>query len=151
MRSFVPFLVCLGMLHGCTPAPQSAAGFRLPDGDADRGQEAFVALQCHACHMVEGLDAEFVGTGAAMVPLGGEVSRVRSYGELVTSVINPSHRLAEGFSREEISTAGGESLMALAYLNEAMTVQELIDLVAFLQSRYELRIPDINPYDYIYQ
>jgi hypothetical protein len=84
-----------------------------------------------------------------MVTLGGEVTRVKTYGELVTSIINPSHRLARGYPTEEVSAAG-ESLMALAYLNDVMTVQQLIDLVAFLQARYEVRPPAYDADWYLY-
>ena len=36
--------------------------------------------------------------------------------------------------------------MALAYLNDVMTVQQLINLVAFLQSSYEVVPPPVEPY-----
>lgn len=149
MRNCLAFLACIGVLYACTPGPQSSTGFRLPEGSANRGEEAFVTLRCHACHEVEDLPLEFLGTGAAMVTLGGEVTRVKTYGELVTSIINPSHRLAQGYPTEEVSAAG-ESLMALAYLNDVMTVQQLIDLVAFLQARYEVRPPAYDADWYLY-
>lgn len=149
MRDHLILLACVGILNACTPGPESAMGFRLPEGSADRGEEAFVALRCHACHDVEGLQLEYLGTGAALVTLGGEVGRVKTYGELVTSIINPSHRLAPGYPAEEIS-AGGVSLMSLAYLNEVMTVQQLTDLVAFLQTRYDVRPPAYDGDWYLY-
>jgi L-cysteine S-thiosulfotransferase len=65
--------------------------------------------------------------------LGGEVSYIHSYGELVTSVIHPSHGLAPGFSREKIQTG---ALSPMPEFNDMMTVRQMIDLVAFLQSRY---------------
>ena len=39
--------------------------------------------------------------------------------------------------------------MTLAYLNDVMTVQQLIDLVAFLQASYQLVPPPVSPYSYI--
>jgi len=95
------------------------------------------------------LQLEPLGTGEPLVTLGGQVTRVRTYGELVTSIINPSHRLAPGYPIEDISRVG-ESLMALAYLNEVMTVQQLVDLVAFLQTRYEVIPPEYDPYGLLY-
>ncbi len=77
------------------------------------------------------------------VRLGGEVSRIGTYGELVTSIINPSHRLAKGHATEDISDEG-KSLMT--NYNDVLTVQQLIDLTAFLQSRYVLR--KYEPTDY---
>lgn len=124
-------------LPACMPSPESAVGFRLPDGDADSGRAAFVDLQCQGCHTIAGVELEFTGTGAVRVELGGSVSRVRTYGELVTSIINPSHRLAPGYDRDYV-TSGGESIMTMAYINDVMTVQQLVDVVAFLQAQYDV-------------
>ena len=40
--------------------------------------------------------------------------------------------------------------MAAAYLNDVMTVQQPIDLVAFLQSHYQVMPPAVSPYGYEY-
>jgi L-cysteine S-thiosulfotransferase len=149
MKTVSAVLVYAALLTACMPGPESARGFRLPDGDADRGLAAFTELECHACHSVEGLELEYPGTGAADVKLGGTVTRVKTYGELVTSIINPSHKLAPSYRRDEVST-DGESLMTLASVNDVMTVQQLIDLVAFLQTRYEVVPPQYDPYGYVY-
>lgn len=119
--------------------PQSPLGFRLPDGDPAAGQQAFVALRCNSCHEVSGVAVEYL-EGVAHVPLGGQTTAVKTYGELVTSIINPSHRIAP-LHRDDGATAEGESLMTFAYLNEVMTVQQLVDLVAFLQPTYEVVQP----------
>jgi hypothetical protein len=145
------WLVVLGLIPwlaaGCTR--DSGSSFRLPDGDAQRGRDAFVALRCHACHDVEGLDAPFAGTGAARVSLGGEITRVRTYGDLVTSIINPSHRITRRYPAEQVAP-DGRSLMELARLNDVMTVQQLIDVVAFLESAYRVVPPAVYPYTYYY-
>ena len=52
----------------------------------------------------------------------------------MTSVINPSHKFVPRRRPEEVS-ADGESLMTV--YNDVMTVTELINIVAFLESRYE--------------
>jgi len=140
-------LVC-ALLAGC--GPRSGVGFRLPDGSPERGRAAFLALRCTACHRVVGLDAPNQGTGIANVTLGGETLRVKSYGELVTAIINPSHRIAPGYPLSQVATPDGQSLMTLAYLNDVMTVQQLIDVVAFLQSSYHLVPPPVSPYSYVY-
>jgi L-cysteine S-thiosulfotransferase len=149
MKAVSAILVYAAVLTACMPGPESASGFRLPDGDADRGLTAFTELQCHACHSVEGLELQYLGTSAADVKLGGTVTRVKTYGELVTSIINPSHKLAPGYRADEVSV-DGESLMTLARLNDIMTVQQLIHLVAFLQARYEIVPPRYDPYGYVY-
>ena len=69
------------------------------------------------------------------IVLGGEVARLKTYGELVTSIINPSHRIARGYPADVVQ-ADGQSKMK--NYNDVMTVSQLIDLVAFLQSHYSL-------------
>lgn len=146
----MPLLIALGcaLLAGC--GPKSGVGFRLPDGSPERGRAAFLALRCTACHSVVGLNVPNQGAGMANVTLGGETVHVKSYGELVTAIINPSHRIAPGYAPSQVTTSDGQSLMALAYLNDVMTVQQLIDLVAFLQGSYQLVPPPISPYSYVY-
>jgi hypothetical protein len=128
--------------------PESGIGFRLPDGDATRGRDAFTALRCNSCHDVQGSDIAF-REEVTRVALGGRTTRVRTYGELVTSIINPSHRLAPRYAEEQVAVSG-ESLMRAAYLNDVMTVQQLVDLVAFLQSTYEVAPPPVPAYWYVY-
>jgi hypothetical protein len=138
------------ILAGCgAQDPTSSRGFRLPDGDANAGRTAFVQLRCYVCHQVEGIDAKFEGTGAAAVKLGGTTLRVKTYGDLVTSIINPSHRIAPGTDADRVAP-GGVSLMEIPRLNDVMTVRQLIDLVAFLQPTYHVQPPELNPYAYTY-
>ena len=121
---------------GCGGGPKSSKGFSLPDGDKGRGKEAFVRFFCYDCHSVAGFELpEPTEPDQVVVKLGGEVPRIKTYGELVTSIINPSHRLATGYSKSLVSDEG-ESKMK--NYNDVMSVSELIDLVAFLQSHYEL-------------
>jgi len=135
--------VCL-CLTGCATDPKSEKGFTLPDGDATRGQTVFIDLSCHECHTVSGVKLpELDEPAESIVRLGGEVGRIKTYGELVTSIINPSHKLATGYKREDIAE-GGESKMT--NYNSVMTVDQLIDLVAFLQSHYKLK--PYEPSDY---
>jgi len=148
MRTLLLVILGAVLLAGC--GEKSGFGFRLPDGDAKRGREAFVALRCGGCHHVKGLDLPGQGSGVTDVALGGQTIRVKSYGELVTAIINPSHRIAPGYPESRVTTTDGQSLMTLAYLNDVMTVQQLIDLVAFLQASYELVPPPISPYSYVY-
>ena len=142
------FICVVGAITSACGGPESARGFRLPDGDADRGRESFVSLRCNACHEAEGLDMPFLSTGAASVMLGGEVTRVRTYGELVTSIINPSHKIAPGYAEQTL--AGGQSIMKLANMNDVMTIAQLIDIVAFLQPQYDVLPPLYNPYTFAY-
>lgn len=133
---FLVSLVALLATAGCYPGGTSSSEFALPEGNAEHGKEAFVSLGCTSCHRVRSLDLPLpAAEGPVMVVLGGNVSKVKSYGELVSSIINPSHRLARGFSKDKV-TLEGESLMVV--YNDVLTVTDLIDLVAFLQAEYEV-------------
>src|SRR5690606_27416548 len=61
-RSRLPALFGLGLLltllAACRTYPDYSSDFRFPmqQGDVARGQEAFVALNCHQCHLVQGVD-----------------------------------------------------------------------------------------------
>ena len=146
MTGKMPCLLSLTLIllaTGCTRDAASPSGFRLPDGDGMKGREAFVYMQCHQCHTVAGDEfPEIPLADPPYVELGGPVSRVKTYGELVTAIINPSHELANGYA-EELVSQDGESNMY--NYNQYMTVQELTDLVAYLQPRYDVVIP---MYDY---
>ncbi|MDH4048674.1 MAG: cytochrome c [Gammaproteobacteria bacterium] len=107
----------------------------LPEGDAIRGQEAFVALECTACHTIRDMELPAPQEwGPVTIALGGKVSRLKSYNQLVTSVINPSHRLARNPFKQPISD-NGQSIMPM--YGDVMTVTQLVDIVAFLESKYE--------------
>jgi mono/diheme cytochrome c family protein len=132
------------LLAACSPAPESPRGFRLPDGDPEFGKQAFLDLQCHACHKLPGEKLPSISIAAPVsVMLGGPVSRVKTYGELVTSIINPSHKLIGIYPKDEVSS-GGQSFMPS--MNEIMTVRQLVDIVAFLQDKYQVVLPTPYPY-----
>ena len=128
------------LLAGCDQeARMSEHGFRLPDGDAAAGRATFLYMQCHQCHTIAGEELPRIpGQQPPYVELGGKVSRVKTYGELVTAIINPSHRLAPGYAVEVVAD-DGESKMY--NYNSYMTVRELTDIVMYLQPRYDVRIP----------
>ena len=56
----------------------------------------------------------------------------------MTAIINPTHELARGYA-EEVVTENGESKMYI--YNDHMTVQELIDIVMYLQPHYDVVVP----------
>ena len=131
------------LVVGCAYAP----GISVPiqQGDIDRGRQAFIDHQCHQCHSVAGVRLPaLAGAGPVQLQLGGEVIAVRSYGELLTSIINPNHVVSESY-RQQLqleATVPLESPMPMPHI-DTMSVRQLIDLVAFLDSRYVL----IEEYD----
>lgn len=127
------------LLVGCQNTAKASAGFRLPDGDPVAGQRVFSEMKCYTCHTVIGLElpAPTIDPPVPVV-LGGEVSYVKTDGELVTSIINPSHKIPP-LLREELVKRDGASRMP--DYRDAMNVRELQDLVAFLHTRYEVVRP----------
>lgn len=133
LRGFL-MLVPIACVAGCG---QPDTGFTLPKGDAARGEAAFVSYRCYDCHVVDGVQfPPGEEPNQVMVKLGGEVERVQSYGELVTSVINPSHRLAQGYAAGMVAQDGKSKMTVY---NDVMTVTQLTDIVAFLQAHYKLK------------
>ena len=137
-------LMFVTVLVGCGSRVNSGIGFTLPEGDVQQGQDTFVRLQCHACHTVDGVQLEEIEQALeSPIVLGGSKPYTKTYGELVTSIINPSHRFAAGYPKDEVQE-NGESKMRL--YNDEMTVTELVDLVTFLQSHYKLKPFEPTPY-----
>ena len=139
----LPIVILLGGTVACDSGRHSSAGFRLPaNGDVERGKVAFVQLGCNQCHEVSGMDLP-KPTVQPPVPvvLGGVVPSEVTDGYLVTSIINPSYALA--LYPKELITAGGKSRMP--DYGSTMTVAQLVDTVAFLQSRYTVERPMARP------
>lgn len=142
-------MIAIGLLvltqAGCTPDPKSGKGFTLPEGNIERGQQTFAQLNCQACHTVAGVTFDETETlpDQKIIALGGAKTKVQTYGDLVTSIINPSHRFAKGYDEEDVAQ-DGQSKMRL--YNDEMTIQQLIDIVTFLESHYSVVQPAPTPY-----
>jgi len=94
--------------------------------------------ECNRCHSGKGADIpEQEGALDVHFSLGGEAAKVKSYGELVTVIIQPDHVVSPAYLRilEKEERAGAESPMP--NYNDQMTVRQLTDLVTFLRSHYE--------------
>ena len=141
MNTIKSMICLLGslLIISCDNGPKGAYGFTLPDGDAEVGQQYFVKFKCIDCHTVSGLGNELLipedNKPLMNVKLGGKSTRIVTYGELVTSIINPSHKISNRYSIAPMSK-DGESMMR--NYNDIMTVDELIDIVAFVQGHYKL-------------
>lgn len=137
-------LCALTCLSACDRDSQRHGDIYLPEGDAAKGKMHFVTLGCVSCHSVIGAELpEPAEEGPVRVLLGSHTGLRMSYGQLVTSIVNPSHRLSPRYPKDRISKEG-ESLMT--FYNDVLTVTQLTDLVAFLQEHYEQA--DRPGYDY---
>ena len=135
-----PLIILLFLLASCDFGPNSGRGFSLPEGDVEKGRATFVELGCNTCHSVG--DIEHVARAEEPdinIRLGGNVSVVKTYGDLVTSVINPSHKINRRYTKMGIAT--DENGLKMDVYNEFMTVQQLVDLVTYLESNYEIVVP----------
>lgn len=140
MRALAVSIVAV-VVAACVSNP----AFPIQEGDIGRGRQAFIDHRCHQCHSVSGVRLPALdGAGPIQLELGGEIVAVRSYVDLMTSIINPNHIISETY-REQLSLEGSvplDSPMPMPHI-ERMSVRQLIDLVAFLDSRYVL----IEDYD----
>lgn len=141
--SLIGSLVAAALVAGCAYTP--IFGFPVEQGDIDAGRQAFIDHQCHQCHSVAGVRfPTLAGAQAPLLELGGETVYVKSYADIMTSIINPDHRISERYRDEQVlrGTIPVDTPMPTPQIDN-MTVRQLIDLVAFLDSRYEL----IDGYD----
>jgi sulfur-oxidizing protein SoxX len=137
VKKTVVVAAALLLVWGCDP---QSRGFALPEGDVQRGEMAYTALQCNSCHSRS--NSSSLGVEGIDIRLGGTVTKVDSYAGLVTSIINPSHRIKRNH-KDSGELPDGTS--AMQTYNEVMTVQQLVDLVTMLQPEYNVAMP-VYPY-----
>jgi len=140
------WLVVLGvalpaLVAGCAGA--SLFGFPIDQGDIVAGRQAFLDHRCHQCHSIaDDRLPQLAGAGRPILELGGPTTMVRSYADLTTSIINPNHAISEPYrDRLLLNTELPlDSPMPTPSI-DTMTVRQLIDIVAFLDSKYQLAVP----------
>lgn len=150
MRTFLG--VVISFVLACAPLVfaedyeddmKPADGFLIPKGDVKQGQRAFMDLECFRCHTVGKRFANqptFETDGPAF---GHEQARYMP-GWIMSSIVSPSHYVKLDHyvppSRTivEGSMSPAESQKSPMYdFTETMTVKQLIDLVAYIQSLEE--------------
>jgi len=146
LKSIVPSLLLpllLIVLSACGEEGRPVKGFVLPEGDIAQGEQVFFDFNCHGCHTIPDMefpDAEF--TPPFILEIGGEVYRVKNYGELLTAVVNPDHIISAKYVAM-LEKANREAIISpMPYFGEEMTVAELMDLVAFLHAQYTRLQPE---------
>jgi len=126
-------LVALSLVvcAGCNSWRIGGAGVALPPGNVERGKTAFRDLQCYACHSVSGHDfPQPYVQPPVLVVLGTEDHAPRRR-QLINSIINPSHKIYPGIDRNLVQT---NNVSRMSDFSEVMTVRQLCDLVAFLET-----------------
>lgn len=103
--------------------------FTWPKGDAAKGRQAFAKFECYACHEVKGekfpapTDAGKVGPELSTM---GPLHDVDYFAE---AIINPGAVIEKG--RGYLAADGTSKMPSF---NDSMTVQELIDLIAYVKA-----------------
>lgn len=109
----------------------SLAGWRFswPQGDPRRGREAFVKFECYRCHEVRG---ERFPAASERESVGPELSQMGPLHEpeyFAEAIMNPGATIERNRGYE-----GPDGSSKMPSFNDSMTVQELVDLVAFLRA-----------------
>jgi len=137
-------------LSGCADDSRAPVkGFVLPTGDIDAGQQVFANVGCRYCHSVTDLELPpFKAEPVLNIELGGEVRKVKDYGELLTSIVNPGHTISYEH-RSQLPKEADELESPMPNFNVELSVQDLIDLTEFLHSRYQALQPQYRGYQYV--
>jgi sulfur-oxidizing protein SoxX len=131
------------LVGGC--ASGALFGFPIEQGDIAAGRQAFIDHRCHQCHSIadERLPP-LAGADRPILELGGATTMVRSYADLTTSIINPNHTISERYRDQQLllnTEIPIDSPMPRPNI-DTMSVRQLIDIVAFLDSKYRLVVED---------
>jgi len=136
-------LLLTAVLSACTMESPPVKGFVMPDGDVALGEQVFIKYGCHGCHTIPGVDLPKIEPEPELVlEIGGEVYRVKNYGELLTSVINPTHVVSQEYINKLDDMNSRDKNSPMPYYGDAMTITEMINLVSFLQAQYSKLMPD---------
>ena len=101
--------------------------FAWPQGDPVKGREVFVKLECYSCHEVKG--ERFPAPGGEVGPELSVMGPLHDAAYFAEAIINPTAAVEKG---KGYQAADGSSKMP-SY-NDLVTVQEVIDLVAYLKA-----------------
>lgn len=126
MRFSFALMVASLLLAACAEPKvvggDAAAAWTWPDGDPQAGMQAFQDLRCYECHKVDKVPElaelhEGQGTGPVLGPPNARKARVDILIQIVAPGTDP--RIAESHMRN---------------FSSVMTVEQLTDLVAFVES-----------------
>ncbi len=112
--------------------------FAIPTGDHHAGRQVFADLECFKCHEVVGEDfptpeAEQGDVGPALSGMGA----MHSAEYFVETIIDPNASVAwriKHHKAEQEGYLGADGTSKMPSYNDSMTVQQLIDLVAYMKS-----------------
>jgi len=138
--AFMASLLIVLLLSACNDQNKAVRGFVLPPGNAEAGKQVFIKYGCFQCHTMPWVTfPEREPNPPITLEIGGNVSQVRDYGELLNAVVSPKHIISQKYRMmldplDPMERHNPKSLMP--NFNEKLTVAELIDLVTFLHEQY---------------
>ncbi|MBI2089463.1 MAG: copper-binding protein [Deltaproteobacteria bacterium] len=100
--------------------------FRLPKGYPAKGREVYKKFECYSCHEVRGENFP-APEGDAVGPELSQMGPLHPVEYFTESIVNPSVLVEKRYR-------GPDGKSKMPSFNEDMTVQELIDLSAYLAS-----------------
>lgn len=103
--------------------------FAWPKGSAAKGRDVFVKLECFSCHEIKGEKFPAPTDKGKVGPELSVMGPLHAADYFAEAILNPSAVIQKGKGYE---AADGSSKMPS--FNDSMTVQEAIDLVAYLRS-----------------
>jgi mono/diheme cytochrome c family protein len=106
----------------------------LPKGDARAGRQAFQDLKCHVCHRVAGETRLRPPIAEARGPDLDATLVQRDASEIAEAIIAPSHSVSVRTSATVKERLAREMRSPMGDFSRAMTVRQLADLLAYLQS-----------------
>lgn len=123
---------CVGLSHRShagEPEMHHPKGwvFRMPKGDPVKGRAVFDKFSCYSCHEVRGEKFPPLGKDQAVGPELSQMGPLHPLEYFTESTINPSAVAAKKYR-------GPDGKSKMPSFNEDMTVQELIDLSAYMAS-----------------
>lgn len=126
----LPVLFLAPALHAAEDPQSVDGGFYLPDGDVQDGRKAFRELSCVWCHRVSRDTDLPAPTAAVKGPVLGFAKDTPNR-VIAQSIIAPSHTIAYGYGQGDPEDAQESPMLDLT---GQMTVQQMIDIVAYLKS-----------------
>ena len=103
--------------------------FTWPKGDPAKGRDAFAKFECYSCHEVRGQTFPAPSDAGKVGPELSAMAPLHETEYFAESIIHPSAVIEKGKGYE-----GPDGSSKMPSFNESMTVQEAIDVVAFLKS-----------------
>ena len=110
--------------------------FTMPKGDSVKGRAAFDKFSCYSCHEVRGEKFPAADKGQAVGPELSQMGPLHPLEYFTESTINPDAVGAKKYR-------GPDGKSKMPSFNDDMTVQELIDLSAYMASLRPKGVPKL--------